>query len=115
MKRLLLIGACAAFVATAAWADTLEAMRANTVTTQSGHTPPTRWLFNADGTYQMTGANGATVTGVYTSDAEKFCVTPASAERVCLAAIPQNKGPGDSWPVTDPEGNIVTVSIVPGR
>lgn len=116
MKRLALTALVFAALASPAHAKTtMDAILANTLTTQGADGATTRWHFNADGTFRMTAPNGQAGTGTYTSDASKFCVTPQGGQQACVAPAPEGKGVGDSWQTKDAGGNAVTVSIVAGR
>ena len=116
MKRVLSAAAILAFaLSTPAWGATIDAIRANTVTTKAADGALTSWRFNADGTFQMKTPDGKSSGGTYTSDDAHFCFTPQGGQQACVAPAPANKGPGDSWQTKDAQGKDITVAIVPGR
>lgn len=115
--RLLAVGAFAAvlFTAGVAGASTIDAITANTLTATDAAGGTSTYLFNADGSYTVTLADGSAGSGAWRLDGSRFCFTPAGAAEVCVAAPPAGKGPGDSWTAPAPDGSPLTVSIVPGR
>lgn len=107
--------ALAALAGPALAATTMDAILANTLTTQGADGAVVRWTFNADGSYRMTLPNGQTSAGTYAADAQTFCITPAGGQQTCVAPAPEGKGVGDSWQTKDAAGAAVTVAIVAGR
>lgn len=115
--KLFTVGAFAAvlFAASAAGASTIDAITANTLTVVDAAGGTSSYLFNTDGSYTVTLADGSAGSGAWRLNGSRFCFTPAGAEEACVAAPPEGKGPGDSWTTSDPEGSPVTVSIISGR
>ena len=107
--------ALAALWASPASAETMDAILANTLTTQGADGAVVRWTFNADGTYRMTLPTGQSYGGAYVADAQHFCITPAGGAQSCVAAAPEGKWIGDTWQALDAAGNRVSVAIVAGR
>jgi hypothetical protein len=115
-----------AMFATEAYADDLlSSAYGNTVTTKSEKTGSTsKLLFNQDGTYTTaaTDAKGQPVTfgGSWTSkDGTSVCLTPqlpAGSPGAGTTCSPLSKhAVGDSWTVTNDQGETFDVSIVAGR
>ena len=115
MKSIFLAATLAVFAVGAASAGTMDNMIANSVNLTDSAGVQTHWTFTADGTYHMTGANGASATGTYTSDATHFCMTPAGGQQACHPAMVEGKNVGDTWQVTDPDGKTATLTIVAGH
>ena len=99
----------------AASAGTMEAITANTLTAVDASGGTATYLFNADGSFTATLADGSPVSGSWRLSGSQFCFTPADADEICVAQPPQGKGPGDSWSAPAPDGSPLTVSIVAGR
>jgi hypothetical protein len=115
--RLLVVSAFAAalLVAGAASAGTIDAVVANTLTSTDASGVTTTYLFNGDGSYTVTLPDGSGGSGAWRVSGSQFCFTPAGVEEICVAAPPEGKGPGDSWPAAAPDGSPLTVSIIAGR
>jgi hypothetical protein len=88
---------------------------ANTLVTQRGTEPATRWLFEPDGAYAAVDASGEIARGRWTQRDDLTCLTPDGDEETCLALVPEGAAPGQSWTTALPSSAGLSVSLLPGR
>jgi len=73
------------------------------------------WVFNGDGTYAVTDAQGHVQRGTYTANETQFCRTPSGGQPICSPRAPANLQVGGSWTFTDSSGATYAATIVAGR
>jgi hypothetical protein len=102
-----------------AWADVdpMQGRFGNTVRIVSKDGKVTRILYNPDKSVTVMRPDGGVVTGTWAIEGGQLCVSASvmlmSVKR-CSPFVPDKK-PGDTWTQPGPDGEEVTISIVPGR
>ncbi len=117
MRTILLAAAFAVAAAAPAFAaDSMAPYYGNTAVVTDGAGAVVKYQFNAGGTYAAIAPDGARATGKYTVANGKICLTPdtAGAPSGCAPQV-DGKKVGDSWEITNDQGQKLTVKIVAGR
>src|SRR5262249_12446143 len=96
----------------AAHADTIDNFFGNTLSA-TGQNGTARFLFNADGTFQIVQANGQTVAGTWTRQGSQICTTLGGQAQPCHDYAAHNVG--DTWTETLPNGQTATFALTAGR
>lgn len=116
----LFIAACfatvlTAFAGAALAQDAMDATYGNTVTVANSEgTLLASYFFEADGTFTLTTADGASAPGTWeTNDAGELCMT--MGDSTGCNPLDGSRTVGDSWEDTDADGNTLTITIVAGR
>jgi hypothetical protein len=123
LKKIGIAAILAAGIAAPAFAGTLEAMLANTVTATDGEGATNTLLFNEDGTLTSTAPDGIVSEGSWKDEGGELCTTingagPDGADATSCGALAEGKGVGDTWEATIEAGEepqTLTVTIVEGR
>ena len=108
--------------AVSAQAADLSVLFANTVkmdvTLPSGSTMSSTYLYNEDGTVDIT-AGDRTSQGTWEIKGDQMCMTvtgPQGAQEICNpVAEMEGAAPGDTWSFSPAEGMTIDGSIVAGR
>jgi hypothetical protein len=69
------------------------------------------FYYDADGTF----TNSAGLHGTWTYESDQLCVTYETGGAGACMAFEANHAIGESWSQTDTDGDVVTLSILPGR
>ena len=93
MKALMTSAAMASAVlwASSARAATMDAILANTLTTQGADGAVVRWTFNADGTYRMTLPSGQSSGGAYARTRSTSASCTGISARLNVAPLAQGQ------------------------
>lgn len=124
MKRILL-GSAIALLATPVFAGTMDSTFGNTTTVTNTKTNGVLTMhFEPDNTYTATGTSAdgqpVEVSGTWKIEDDKICTQPNAPEggeapaETCADHI-DGKNPGDTWEITDNNGDTLSVTITEGR
>jgi hypothetical protein len=115
--RVLALGFAALLMAGAAHADTLTALKENTLvlTDRSGNA--TGYLLSDDGTFEQSTATASKSGKWEQREDGRLCLRADGATfDMCLPQLPAGKAAGDAWEVKGPSGAVsFTAKIVEGR
>lgn len=118
-KKTMLCGALAIAMAASTFAagDPMTGRYGNTqvVTHKDGRSM--RAMFNADKSVTMMRPDGSVLQGTWAIEGEQLCLSVSMLvveDKRCMGFVPDKK-PGDTWTQKGPDGQQVTVRIVPGR
>lgn len=122
MRLAIFTAAALALTVTAANADQFAGFYGNTLHIKNADGRMSTVLVNADGTWSQQMADGKSARGTYAwKDDTHFCITvvepaPKPGEQAVQECheITGNHKPGDTWTMTDPNGNA-EMSLTAGR
>jgi hypothetical protein len=110
------LSVCVASFAAAA-GDPMQGRYGNTVRITAKDGKLTRVYYNADKSVTVMRPDGNVITGAWAIEGAELCVSASvmlmSVKR-CSPFVPDKK-PGDTWTQKGPDGDDVSVTIVPGR
>lgn len=114
MKKFLIAAVAALAFATPAMADAMAPFYGNTAEVKQADGAVVKYHFDAGGAFTVVAPDGAKVTGAYTVAAGKVCLTPAGGQQTC-APLVEGRKVGDTWELTNDQGQKVTVTLKAGR
>ncbi len=101
MRRLAAAAALSLGLAAPALADTIDALKANTLVLTGPDGGVTIVLVGDDGKMEQVNSAGMWAAGFWTGGDNELCWTARGAARVCIP-LPAGKGAGDSWEIRGP-------------
>lgn len=115
MRRIATVLALSAALAAPAQADTIGALKQNTLVLHEANGQFYTLLISDGGAMEQVNAAGTWASGNWAIEERGFCWTARGAARLCIP-LPADKSVGDSWEVTGPTGKVSwTAEIVAGR
>jgi hypothetical protein len=114
MKRFVVVAIAAIAFAAPAFADVMAAYYGNTAEVKQADGAVLRYHFNADGSFALIAPDGAKVSGTYKVANGKICLTPAGGQPGCAPMV-DGKKVGDTWDLTNDQGQKLSVTLKAGR
>jgi hypothetical protein len=114
MRKILLTAIAAACFAAPAFADAMAPFYGNTAEVKQADGAVLKYQFNADGSFTLLAPDGAKVTGTYKVADGKICLTPAGGQPGCAPSV-DGKKVGDTWEITNDQGQKLSVTLKAGR
>jgi hypothetical protein len=116
IKSAIFVAAFAFAAAPAFAADPMAAYFGNTAVVTDATGAVVKYQFDAGGKYTLVAPDGAKLTGTYTVADGKICLKPADP-KTAGGCAPQTDGKkvGDTWDITNDQGQKLTVKLVAGR
>jgi len=116
MRALLFSAAALAFAAPAFAADPMAPYYGNTTVVKDPAGAVVKYQFDAGGKYALITPDGAKITGTYTVAGGKICLK-SDAPNGPGGCAPQIDGKkvGDTWEITNDQGQKLSVTLAAGR
>jgi len=117
MRTLLLAAIAASALAAPAFAaDAMATFYANTAVVKDSAGVVLKYQFDANGKYTIVTPDGAKATGSYTTANGKICLK-ADDPKVAPGCAPlvEGKKVGDTWDITNDQGQKLSVTLAAGR
>jgi hypothetical protein len=114
MKKSLFAAVAALCFAAPAFGDAMTPFYGNTAEVKQPDGVVLKYQFNADGSFALLAPDGTKVTGTYKVADGKICVTPTQGQAGCAPSV-EGKKIGDTWDVTNDQGQKLTVTLKAGR
>jgi len=97
-----------------AGATTIESAFENTLVVVTSDGSQLRYFFEPDGSFTIFTPDGERVSGTWSQDGDRLCMSTGDAEPSCAPYI-DDKNVGDTWQQRGINDESITVSIVAGR
>jgi hypothetical protein len=115
MRRALAAIALVLAASPAAWADTLDVLKKNTLTLTDAGGGVTTLLLSDEGRMEQTDPAGTWAAGFWSMEARDLCWTARGKPGLCIP-LAADKEVGDAWEISGPTGRVVwSARIVEGR